>query len=100
MGSERLAGLVARRLGVDRPAADRLVELTRTLAPDRYRIRAASFVLATHGASSRLLPRRVRERALGAFLGPMLSHPRALNLYAEGRDESALARDEQLPCET
>jgi hypothetical protein len=99
-GGERFTRLVAARLGVDLPTARRLLDIARAAARGRFGVRAAGFAVASWEPVARVLPPRLRYRALLGLLGPMLGGPAGVNAYAGGRLEPALNRDVRAdPCE-
>jgi hypothetical protein len=100
LGGDRLAGYVGRYLGVERDTARRLLVFARSTARNRHLLRITAFLLATRPPFAKALPSAVRSRAVNALLGPMLADPRAILLYAAGRDETALGRDAPVQCES
>lgn len=83
--SRRFAAHAAARLGLEPHEAAVLLAAMRAAVGRRsYALRAAAFAVATSGPA-RLLPWRLRRRALVAFLRSLLESPAALNLYAGRR---------------
>lgn len=76
---------VGRRLGLDRQEAATLLGAMRARVGARqFAVRLAAFHVAA-GPGGRLLPIRVRRRALAGLVGPLLEPPAALNAYAGTR---------------
>ena len=99
-GGDRFTRLVAARVGVDLPTARRLLDIARAAARGRFAVRAAAFAVASWEPLARVLPARLRYRALLGLLGPMLGSQAGISAYAGGRPEPALARDAPAePCE-
>jgi hypothetical protein len=85
-----LGRLCADRLGLERPAAERLLAAAaRSLGPREYRVRAVAFAIAVQPPLRRVLPAPLRRRAVIALAGPLLETAAARNLYGAGRDEPA-----------
>jgi hypothetical protein len=84
---ERLAGLCAERLGLERAIAAQLLEAAaRDLGQHRYTLRAAAFAVAVQPRLERVLPAALRRRAVVGLVGPLLASPAARNVYGAGRD--------------
>jgi hypothetical protein len=82
-----LGRLCARRLGLERSVAERLLARAhRDLGARGFSVRALAFVVAVVPPLSRVLPARARRRAVFAFVGPLLDAPAARNAYGAGRD--------------
>jgi hypothetical protein len=82
-----LGRLCARRLGVERAVAERLLaRAQRDLGARRFRLRALAFVVAVVPPLCSVVPARTRRRAVLAFAGPLLDTPAARNAYGSGRD--------------
>ena len=62
---------VADVLGLERPAADRLLELLRAELGADYDVRAAAFMAATTAPGRWVVPSGLRREALQAFVGPL-----------------------------
>jgi hypothetical protein len=88
----RLAALCADRLGVEEATALQLLAaMARTIGPREYWLRAAVFAAAVQPWLGRILPDRLRRRAVVAFAGPLLDSPAARNAY--GADRTQLLAD-------
>jgi hypothetical protein len=87
---DRFEGLVASRLGLDQPTADALIDALRArLGASEYDLRAAGFAIAVRQPVAAGIPAGVRRDAIDAFVGPLLTHPAAVNAYAAGRGDPA-----------
>ena len=84
----RVAALCADRLGLDEATALRLVvAAARAVGPRRFWVRVAAFAVSVQPRLGRLVPERLRRRAVVAFTAPLLDSPAARNAYGAGRGQ-------------
>lgn len=82
-----VAGLVARRLGMDTALARELVAGTRRrLGRRRFAVRAGAFTLATTAPLDRVLPARMRRLAIIGLVRPLLADPPQRLAYLLGEE--------------